>query len=81
MKQKQGYSDLDYFKYKLDIIAETSNKVIGLLPNEKREFRQKLSVPMIYAINGKFKITGEGRHTSCFKKKKRGKKKLKPMIL
>ena len=56
MKQKQGYSDLEYFKYKLDIISETSNKVIGLLPDEKREFRQKLSVPMIYAINGKFKI-------------------------
>lgn len=44
---QQMYSDLKYFKMKLDVISEQIDKLKALFPEEKREVRQQLSIPII----------------------------------
>lgn len=75
MKQ-QMYSNLDYFKMKLDVISGATDNLKGLLAEEKREVKQQLSIPMLYCIDRGFKVSREGVHSKkWYKQEKKQKRK------
>lgn len=54
--------DLSYFRRKLKDISEAVDCATGLLPDEKTEFKQKLTMPIVYCLDRDFKVAREGWH-------------------
>lgn len=76
MKQ-QMYSNLDYFKLKLDVISGATENLKGLLAEEKREVRQELSKALLYCIDRGFKLSREGVHSKKWYKQEQKQKRKK----
>lgn len=59
---KKENINLVYIRKKLDEISIAINYEKGLTPDEKLEFKQKLTKPIVYCLDRNFKVAREGKH-------------------